>query len=128
MSASNETQAIHAVISAYGKALNTADSKTIIDLYTADGLFFPNDHGTLSKKHLISSAGTFLKDREFSIDFHVKDVVVQGEFAFVQSTSTTTSRNLKEGKAITTTSRDLFVLHKEQSIWKIYRYMFNSIK
>jgi uncharacterized protein (TIGR02246 family) len=128
MSTSNETQAIHAVINAYGKALNTADSQTIIDLYSSDGLFFPNGYRTIDKQHLISKAGTFLKNEKFSINFQVKDVVVQGEFAFVQSTSTTTTRNLKEQKEATKTSRDLLVLRREQGIWKIYRYMFNAVK
>lgn len=128
MSTQNETQAIHALISAYGKALNTADSKTIIDLYSSDGLFFPNHYQTLDKQHLISKTGKFLRGEKFSIDFQLKDVVVQDEFAFVQSTSTTTFRNLKEDKMVTKASRDLFVLHKEQSVWKIYRYMFNEVE
>ena len=128
MSTSNETQAIHAVINAYGKALNAADSQTILDLYSSDGLFFPNGYRTIDKQHLILKAGRFLRNESFSINFQVKDVVVQGEFAFVQSTSTTTTRNLKEQKEVTKTSRDLLVLRREQGIWKIYRYMFNEVK
>jgi uncharacterized protein (TIGR02246 family) len=127
MSTQDETQAINALIDTYSKALNTADSLSIIDLYSDEGLFFPNHYHTIDKHHLISKAGTFFKDNHFSIVFEIKNVVVHGEFAFVQSTSTTTVRNLKEEKRVSKTSRDLFVLRKEQNLWKIYRYIFNDI-
>ncbi|SKC53989.1 YybH family protein [Ohtaekwangia koreensis] len=127
MSTQDETQAINTLIDEYGKALNTADSQSIIDLYSDEGLFFPNHYRTINKHHLISKSGTFLKNNHFSIVFEIKDVVANGEFAFVQSTSTTTVRNLEEEKGVTKTSRDLFVLRKEQNLWKIYRYIFNDM-
>ena len=121
------TEAVTAFISEFAEALSSPDFKSIGNFYAADGIFFPNNHPTLSKRQLENPKGKFLKNRKFKIDFRIYEIEIKADFAFVSAFANTSTTDLEGGLITKTESRDLFVLRKETT-WKIYRYMFNDFK
>lgn len=126
MNNQQETKAINDFINAFGKALSMSDNKVISTFYAADGLFLPNNYSMISKDRLDKAKGTFLKNRKFKIDYEISEIVIKENLAFVQATAAATTTELDDDLSFTVESRDLFVLCKEDNVWKIYRYMFND--
>jgi ketosteroid isomerase-like protein len=126
MSVQNEIQSIHSLIKAYSDALNSADIKSIGNYYTSDGLLLPNGHRSLSQSELTSTSGERLRSKKFQIDYQIKDISLQGDFAFVESIATVNTINPNGGSS-TIITRDLLTLQKNPGGWKIFRYMFNNM-
>jgi uncharacterized protein (TIGR02246 family) len=127
MSTQNETSAVTALIKEYGEALSTGNAKAIGGFYANDGAILPNGHKTIVKKQLDQISGEFLKQTNFKIDFQTGNVSISGEYAIVESVATTSSSSA-DGKPENKTTRDLFILRKNEGAWKIYRYIFNNTK
>ncbi|SDH75655.1 nuclear transport factor 2 family protein [Mucilaginibacter sp. P25] len=127
MNTTNEQQAAVQLLHCYAEVLNEADSPSISSFYAFDGLFMPDGFKTLTKKDLDAAGGKFLKGRNFKINYNIQNVTVGNEFAFIDATarSITTSSG---GKEISKNSRDFFVLRKDGTAWKIYRYLFNKLR
>jgi ketosteroid isomerase-like protein len=128
MNSQTKVQSIHDVIHSYANTLNSADAKSIGSFYTQDGLLFPNGYGAVSKAHLDTKSTSYLSEKKFNIAFDVKDVVIKGDFAFVQAVATATTRFLDTDREERKTTRDFFVLQHESGSWKIFRYMFNNVR
>ena len=127
MNIQEEKQAIEGFINAYAEVLNTANKDRIPDFYAKDSLFMPDQMKTFSGYDLRTKTGSFFKKVSFHIDYSVNDIVVDGQFAFVRASANTTSTDQVTGKISTASSRDSFVLRKDESEWKIYRYIFNNV-
>lgn len=127
MSTQNEAKSVEALVHAYGEALNSGNGKAIGKFYTADGAVLPNGHKAIHKKQLDQITGQFLKKTSFKIDYLIENATVSGDYAIVESIATTSS-NATTSSLENKTTRDLFVLRKDQGAWKIYRYIFNSVK
>jgi uncharacterized protein (TIGR02246 family) len=129
MSDIEEKTKIKQLISDYAAALNSANIELIPSFYAEDGLFMPDGLRTFTTDDLSNKLrGTYLKRSQFSISYDISDVVVNGDFAFIQAQASTLSVNPTTGKTTTKSSRDLFVLTQEENNWKIYRYIFNNVK
>ena len=129
MNIQEEKQTVERFITAYAEALNTANTHLIPSFYYAkDSLFMPNKMKTLSGHDLrTATTGSFFKKVSFHIDYSVKDIAVDDRFAFVQALAIATTKDLLTGEQSAKTSRDFFVLRKDEEEWKIYRYMFNNV-
>jgi ketosteroid isomerase-like protein len=126
MTKQQETRAIHDFINAFGEALSMPDHNKICSFYAVDGLFFPNNYPTLGRDQLDKAKGTFLKNRRFKIEFKIGEIVIKENTAFVQAIAQATTTELVDNLSFTVASRDLFVLCKDNSTWKIHCYMFND--
>ena len=126
MNTQEEKQAILNLLTKFDNALNSGDSVSIPYFYTEDGLFMPQGMRAFSRTDLKKrNDESFFNKVRFQIDFTIKDIVVDGRYAFVQAAAKTNTKDLTTGKQSAKTSRDLFILRKDQEEWKIYLYMFS---
>jgi hypothetical protein len=88
----------------------------------------PDYTQTLTKSDLLQKGRSYLSKTRFHISYAIQDVTLKDEYAFVQATAQTRTVNPHTNTEVSKTSRDLFVLRKEQNEWKIFRYMFNNVK
>jgi len=129
MNTQEEKQTVERFITAYAEVLNTANRDLIPTFYAKDSLFMPNKMKTLSGHDLrTTTTGGFFKKVSFHIDYSVNDIAVDDRFAFVQALAIATTTDLLTREQSAKTSRDFFVLRKDDGEWKIYRYMFNNVK
>jgi len=129
MSTQEEKQAILNLLTEYDNALNSANIALIPSFYAEDGLFMPDGMQELSRNDLQKkNHESYLKKVQFRIDFTIADIIIDGRYAFVQAIAKANSRNLETDKVSAKTSRDLFILRKDQDKWKIFRYIFNNVK
>jgi hypothetical protein len=85
----------------------------------------PDGFKTLTKKDLDAAGGKFLQNKTFKIKYDIQSVTVGNKFAFIEATARTTIVP-NGGEEIFQSSRDFFVLRKDGTDWKIYRYLFNK--
>lgn len=128
MSTTAATQAARAVLAHYAHALNSANTALLPALYTADGVFMPDGMAPLPAGALLGKGESFFAKKRFHISYAVEDVTVSGEYAFVQAKARTATTDLATGRGVARTSRDFFVLRQEAQDWKIYRYLFHSVR
>jgi ketosteroid isomerase-like protein len=128
MQATLPTQAARQLLAHYAEALNAGNTALLPALYSADGIFMPDGRAPLPAGALPSKGENFFAKTRFHISYAVEDVTVGGEYAFVQATARTATTDLATGQEVARTSRDFFVLRQESQDWKIYRYLFNSVR
>jgi ketosteroid isomerase-like protein len=122
------TQAAQQLLAHYAEALNAANTALLPALYTTDGVFMPDGVAPLPASALSGKGSSFFANSRFHISYAVEDVTVSGEYAFVQATARTATTSLATGREVARTSQDFFVLRQEAQDWKIYRYLFNSVR
>jgi ketosteroid isomerase-like protein len=127
MNTQNEITAVTALIRGYADTLNSGNASAIGGYYATDGAILPNGYKTIKKEQLDQVSGEFLRRSNFKIDFQTERISIDGDYAFVDSVATANS-TAADGKLLTKTTRDLFILRKKAAAWKIYRYIFNDIK
>lgn len=88
----------------------------------------PDGLTPLAASALLNKGQRFFAKTRFHISYAVKTIGVDGEYAFVQATPHTATTKLATGQEATCTSQDFFVLRQESQDWKIYRYLFNSVR
>ncbi|TXK36948.1 nuclear transport factor 2 family protein [Pontibacter qinzhouensis] len=128
MKTQTEQAAVEKLLSQYAQALNTADAPSIPSFYTEDGQFMPHGFRVLSTGELVKRSNNYFKKVRFQIDYYVQNTIVDGGYAFVQATAKTITTDFATNREAQQTSRDFFVLRKEQEEWKIFRYTFNNLK
>jgi uncharacterized protein (TIGR02246 family) len=122
------TQAARELLAQYAEALNSANTALLPALYTADGVFMPDGRASLPASALLRKGQNFFAKMCFHISYEVKTVAVDGEYAFVQATARTATTPLDTGQEGTRTSQDFFVLQQQDHGWKIFCYIFNSVR
>ncbi|RYY30261.1 MAG: hypothetical protein EOP41_00990 [Sphingobacteriaceae bacterium] len=125
MSTLNEQQAAEQLLSGYAEVLNAANTALIPSFYTHDGAFMPDGFKTLTKKDLDNAGGKYLKNTGFKIKYAIISVTITPEYTFIDATAQTTAVSVGKKEEANLSSRDFFVLRKEGSDWKIFRYLFN---
>jgi len=116
------------LLAQYAEALNSANPARLPGFYTPDGLFMPDGRAPLPVGALPSQAASFFAKTRLHISYVAEEVTVDGAYAFVQATARTATTDLATGQETARTSRDFFVLRQEGEAWKIYRYVFNSVR
>ena len=119
--------AIGRILNDYTKALLDGDAASLASLYSDDGEFMPDGFPTIrGTQQIQKSAERFFQTRTLKAEFFVKDLVVERDFAFVQSSATMITEN-SQGQLIPVKTRDFFVVQRQAEDWKIFRYIFNKI-
>ena len=127
---SSDEQAIRQVVTRYETALNAADTATILDLYSKDGVQMAPDAPAAVGREAVKAAydGTF-KAIALNLKFTVDEVKVLGKTAaLVRSRSAGTLKvNGLEQPAGPAAFKELFVLNKQaDSQWKFTHYSFST--
>lgn len=127
MTTPQENQAVKDLLVAYAEALNTANIAAIPSFFSSEGCFMPDTFKTLGKNDLKDANGNHLRKTNFHIVYTIKNVNFDKEYAFVEAIAIVHEVDIHSGNEQCKTSRDFFVLHKEEHDWKIYRYLFNNV-
>lgn len=128
---SQDIQAIRQTLSRYETALNAADTATIVDLYTADGVQMAPDSPAAVGRAGVASAydGTF-KAISLKLKFHIDEVKILGKTsALLRSHSVGTLKvNGRPQPAAPAAFKELFVLGKQaDGQWKFTHYSFSTM-
>ncbi len=124
-----EKNAIEKLLFSYRDALNASDTGKVLSLYTADGVFMPSNAPTSVGHEQVKTAYDFVfKSIQLKIEFFIDEIKIQGDFAFARTTSKGATLIHATGQTVPEENRELFVLRKENGLWKIDRYMFNKMK
>ena len=123
-----DDQAIKTLLDTYQQALNASDTKAILDLYAADGVFMPSEAPTSIGKEAVEGSYNYVFSQiKLNVVFSIDEIEVQGELAFARTLSKGTTDILAAGISVPEENRELFVFKKENGQWKIARYMFNKM-
>ncbi len=118
---------IAALFDRYETALNTSDVDAILELYAPDGVFMPSSAPTAEGAAQVRAVYEFVFSTiQLAIRFSINEIEIHGDLAFAQTGSKGTVRILADGTSGPEENRELFVLEKHRSEWKIARYMFNK--
>ena len=127
--ATTEKAAIEKLLFAYREALNASDVGQVLPLYMPDGVFMPSGAPTSVGLEQVKAAYEFVFSAiQLNIEFYIDEIVLNGDYAFARTTSKGTTLIHASGKTIPEENRELFVLQKKGSSWKIARYMFNKMQ
>ncbi len=122
-------KSIEALLKSYEIALNASDTKSVLKLYAADGVFMPSEAPTSIGQEAVEGAYNFVFSQiKLNIEFFIDEIEVTGDLAFARTISKGTTDVLAAGITIPEENRELFVLKKVNGEWKIARYMFNKMK
>ncbi|GGC68528.1 hypothetical protein GCM10011387_22430 [Pedobacter quisquiliarum] len=125
MNAQNQKSLVEQLISAYQKAVNDKDAAAISAFYTSDGSLLAEGFKSIAQAK--AGESYFLK-ADVNINFSIKEVTVEGSYAFVEARAKTKIKDLKSNIELNKNTRDLFILKNTEGDWKIYRYIFNSFQ
>lgn len=123
MSAEIEKLMVEKLIATYAEAVNKGDQEAIAGFYSEDGVLIPQGFKPVHKSEY---SGKYFTNKNVNISFSIKEVVIEGAFAFVEARATTMLVDLKSNQQLNKITRDLFILKSQEGNWKIYRYIFNS--
>ena len=129
MNSTNDKTAIKELLFTYRDALNASSVDQVMPLYTTDGVFmptgFPSSVGTEQVKAAYEGVFSMI---QLNIEFFIDEIEVDGDQAFARTTSKGSTLIHATGETVPEENRELFVLQRTESGWKIARYMFNKVK
>jgi uncharacterized protein (TIGR02246 family) len=113
----------------YFDALNTSDAQKVVSLFTEDGVLLPSGAPTASGTEQLKGNYEYVfANFSFNLEESIAEVTVQGNVAFVRSTSKGSLVIKANGQKVEDEFRELFVMQKVKGEWKIARYMYNQSK
>lgn len=119
---------IKTLLKSYEKALNGSNVDKVLQLYAKDGVFMPSGKPTSRGQAQVRTAYQHVfKDIDLDVSFHIKEIEWHGDMAFVRTVSDGKIKIIKSNTTVDNNTRELFVMKRIDSDWKIYRYMFNKM-
>lgn len=125
---SEDQKAAELVVRKYMKALHSADTESIMNLYDEDAIFLPADAPTFVGKAKIRDSYTAnfkimnVPDGESTLE----EVTMHGNVAIVRLATKSTVLILASQAKLSVNAREFFILKKVGGTFKISRYMFNK--
>ncbi len=120
---------IETVLSTYETALNTANTDTVMTLYTDDGVFMPQNSTPIVGAEAVRAAydGVF-QAIKLDISFTIDEVIqVAPKWAFARTRSEGVVTVNATGDKVPEANQELFVFQKqEDGNWRIARYIFST--
>ncbi|MGY2441010.1 YybH family protein [Pseudomonas sp. SDO52101_S400] len=117
--------AIQSILKAYEVALNAADTDTILSLYGSDPVFMPQHAPALIGREAVRAGyEQVFKTLQLNVRFDIHEIEVTGDWAWVRTSSSGRTRLLAAGIEVTEGNNELFVFRRENTEWKIHRYLF----
>ena len=117
---------IRDVLERYQRALNSGGTGLIMSCYAAGAIFMPTTLPTVAGAALRSWYGKFFEATKMDVMFTIDEVVVSGTVAYALTRSHGTQTMLAWGTASPESNREVFIFAREDSAWKISRYLFNK--
>lgn len=122
-----EQALLQSLIKSYETALNSSDVQLSVNSFTDDGVLMQPGVPTFTGSAELTGAYEFAYSQlDFNITLAVSEIVVDGDLAYVITSSSGTSTDLATNETNTVANRELFVCKKVNRVWKIARYIFNT--
>jgi ketosteroid isomerase-like protein len=113
-------------IRAYFTGLNGSDAERTVATFHGDGSLMAEEVPTATGHEQLRQFFTGLfKTISFGRELHIDRIIEEGDLATAQTHTTGTLTMLEPNTTISLTSRELFVLRKTGSEWRIVDYMFS---
>lgn len=118
---------IQEVITKYESALNASNTDGVMKLYSKNPIFMPQhapaQEGRTAVKQAYDNVFNTIK---LDIKFTTHEVEVLDDTAWVRTSSAGKTRILENNIVVNEGNNELFIFKKENSDWKIYRYLFST--
>lgn len=129
MDYTKEKESISTFLNNFAQVLNNAETKAIPNFFDRDAIFIPDGmKKIIACNKLGKTDNGYLKRADFKINYTIKDITIENQFAFVEAFADTTENRIADLKPVQKRSIDFFVLKNEGENWKIYRYIFNNVR
>ena len=123
-----DEQAIADVLHLYEDALNQSSTDAVMKLYTAEGVFMPqNFPSSIGLDAVRKSYDGVFAAIQLSVKFAIAEIhQVAPEWAFARTNSAGTVKVHGNGQGGAEANQELFVFQKVDGAWKIARYCFST--
>lgn len=119
------TNTIQSVLEGYERALNGNDIETILGLFGSEPVFMPQHAPALIGREAVRGGyEQVFNTIKLSIQFDIHEVQEAGDWAWARTSSAGRARILAAGIEVQEGNNELFVFRRENSVWKIHRYLF----
>ena len=128
-STAEDEQAVRELIaSTYRDALAAGDADAITAAFAEDGVVMPPEGATYRGAEAVKGnyEGIF-STVGLDLQFDIDEVVLDGDYGFVRSTSDGTATVLADNSSAPEVNRELWIVHKVDGQWKIAFYMYNKM-
>lgn len=126
----NDNSGLEQVVFSYFNAFGRGDVEAILAHYADDAVFMPADMPSVAGRDQLRAAyeRTLTRVRILPGGQSVaEDVITLGEFAWVRTDSRAVAADPQTGKQSAGHFREVFLMRRVSGVWKIWRYMFNTI-
>ncbi|MES2133891.1 MAG: nuclear transport factor 2 family protein [Bacteroidota bacterium] len=129
LKAQSDKAQVEKLVHNYFDALNSGDAGKVTSFFTKNGVLLAQGAPTASGSDQVNATFKYVFDNfKYSLEVTVGEVIVQGNYAIVASTSKGSFVIKAKGETVTDNFRETFVMQKEGGSWKIARYMYNKDK
>ena len=124
-----EKAAIEKTLNIYFGSLNASNVNAAVGSYSADGVFMPARFPTATGTNQLVIAYTNVFEAiQLNVAVKIEEIIIRDDIAFARTLSNGTTLIHATGETTPEENREFFLLRKENSEWKIARYMFNQPK
>ena len=117
------------ILDTYSKALNGNDVETLVNLYTADGVFTRDEMApVVGRDALRASYKNVFATLKVFLTFKVVEAEQSGDLGWARSVSTGKVKVLATGAETPEAFNQLVVFKKEGGAWKIRNFLYASGK
>lgn len=118
---------IRDLLKTYERSLNTSDAALAATCYTGDGMFMPTTLPTAEGAAMADAYAAIFTAIRLEVTFTIDELVVASDtLAYALTRSNGTQTILATGARGAESNREIFIFRRENSGWKIARYMFNK--
>ena len=126
---SKDKASVEKLVNTYFDALNSSDANKVVSLFTTDGVLLASSAPTATGTEQLNATFKYVFDNfTYTLEETIGEVNVQGNYAFVRSTSKGSFVIKASGQKVEDDFRELFVMQKVKGTWKIARYIYNKSK
>lgn len=126
---SKDKKEVETLVQNYFDALNAGDATKVTSYFTKNGVLLAQGAPTAAGSEQVSGTFKYVFDNfGYSLKVNVDEIIVQGNYAIVSSTSTGSFVIKAKNETVDTEFRETFIMEKEGDVWKIARYMYNQPK
>jgi len=126
---SDNKASVEKLVHSYFDALNASDANKVVSLFTTDGVLLATGAPTATGTEQLKGTFQYVFDNfTYTLKETIGEVIVQGDYAFVSSTSKGSFVIKSNNQKVEDDFRELFVMQKVKDSWKIAKYMYNKSK
>jgi uncharacterized protein (TIGR02246 family) len=117
---------IKKLIATYFEKLKVADAESISLLYSEDGVMMPPGFPTVTGREQVKKFYTMaLGKKSFNMNTEIAEILEDSNIVVVRTLSKGTSVTIETNQTVNEDSKELFVLKKAGTEWKIARFIVN---